>query len=90
MSPDFEALRALRNAAMKDEIEAFARKLGWTGKEPLQTTFNPNDCYCNCVNGGPCEHSFEGWSESEDGRVGESVCSRCGMGAMGHSLRCGE
>jgi hypothetical protein len=35
----------------------------------------------------PCEHDFKGWREFEDGRGGEQVCTKCGMGAMEHSLR---
>lgn len=33
-----------------------------------------------------CEHDFQGWREFEDGRGGERVCTKCGMGAMAHTL----
>jgi hypothetical protein len=33
-----------------------------------------------------CDHDFKGWREFEDGRGGEQVCSKCGMGAMSFSL----
>lgn len=33
-----------------------------------------------------CEHDFQGWRELEDGRGGERVCTKCGMGAMAHTL----
>lgn len=40
-----------------------------------------------------CDHDFQGWREHKDerGRVmgGEQVCTKCGMGAMAHSLRTG-
>lgn len=39
-----------------------------------------------------CEHDFQGWREfGEDGGVrgGETVCTKCGMGAMAWSLRTG-
>lgn len=36
-----------------------------------------------------CEHDFQGWREFEDGRGGEQVCTKCGMGAMTYSLRTG-
>ena len=40
-----------------------------------------------------CEHDFQGWRDHKDeqGRVmgGEQVCTKCGMGAMTHSLRTG-
>ena len=35
----------------------------------------------------PCDHSFGGYREHEDGRGGEQFCSKCGMGAMAHSLK---
>ena len=89
MSPDFEALRAQRNAAAKDVMETVARQMGWVDNKPFGAIFNPNDCYCDCLSGGPCEHSFKRWRQLGD-CAGERVCSRCGMGAIGHSLRCGE
>lgn len=33
-----------------------------------------------------CEHDWTGWHNFEDGNGGEQVCSKCGMGAMHHSL----
>lgn len=33
-----------------------------------------------------CDHDFQGWREFEDGTGGEQVCSKCGMGAMAHTL----
>lgn len=33
-----------------------------------------------------CEHDFQGWRKFEDGRGGERVCTKCGMGAMAHTL----
>jgi hypothetical protein len=33
-----------------------------------------------------CDHDFRGWREFADGRGGEQVCSKCGMGAMAHTL----
>ena len=34
----------------------------------------------------PCDHTFTGWRTFADGRGGEQVCSKCGMGAMGFTL----
>ena len=38
-----------------------------------------------------CEHDFRGWRDIKDeqGRIagGERVCSKCGLGAMAHSMR---
>ncbi|QTH19747.1 hypothetical protein HRJ34_15365 [Rhizorhabdus wittichii] len=33
-----------------------------------------------------CQHDFQGWREFSDGRGGERVCTKCGMGAMAHTL----
>lgn len=33
-----------------------------------------------------CDHDFRGWREFEDGNGGEQVCTKCGMGAMAHTL----
>ena len=34
-----------------------------------------------------CDHDFKGWREFDDGLGGERVCTKCGMGAMEHTLR---
>lgn len=34
-----------------------------------------------------CEHDFKGWRTFADGRGGEQVCKKCGMGAMEYTLR---
>ena len=87
---DFEALRKERNDAIVRMLETERRRMGITG--PLQHNFNFNACYCACVSGGPCEHKFEGWRDilNDNGEVcgGETVCTRCNMGAMAHTLRC--
>lgn len=36
-----------------------------------------------------CAHDFGGWRNFADGGGGEQVCSKCGMGAMEYTLRCG-
>jgi hypothetical protein len=84
--PDFEALRAERNAAMEAAIQATCIEHG-CDRSKVRTTFNPHACYCACPDG-PCEHDFQGFRAFEDGRGGEAVCTRCGMGAMSHSIRC--
>lgn len=33
-----------------------------------------------------CDHDFKGWRPFDDGSGGETVCSKCGIGAMQHSL----
>ena len=34
-----------------------------------------------------CDHDFRGFRPFPDGNGGESVCTKCGMGAMEHTLR---
>lgn len=33
-----------------------------------------------------CDHDFQGWREFDDGRGGEQVCVKCGIGAMAYTL----
>lgn len=78
--PDFEALRAERNA----KNAAWVEKMRAEGWEVGQCSLRHDDaCYCACPDG-PCEHDFQGWREFEGG--GETFCQRCGMGSMSHSL----
>ncbi len=86
--PDFEKLRAERNASVQEMIDAIAKERGWDPSK-IQSSHNPDACYCACAEGGPCEHDFQGWRNFEDGSGGETVCKRCGMGAMSHSMRTG-
>ena len=85
-TPDFDALRAERNAAMTASQKRLEAEYGVS----MHSNFNPNSCYCACGTGGPCEHKWDGpeW-ESEDGCSFSSTCSRCGTTAMSHSLRTG-
>ena len=81
--PDFEALRAERNARQE---EFYARMKAEHGFEPLNKP-DPNRCYCACGTGGPCEHKWDGgWVEFENG--GSASCSRCGCLAISNDMRC--
>jgi hypothetical protein len=90
--PDFEKLRAERDANIAKAVRETATKL-W-GKEAGEKAYASHInygggsavCYCACATGGPCEHIFGGWREFEDGRGGEQFCTKCGMGAMSHSM----
>ena len=89
-TPDFEALRAKRNEAADAMLRKIHVSMGGDPSEPLRSNFDTSACYCTCGSENHvCEHTFKGWREFEDGRGGEQVCERCGMGAMSHSLRCG-
>ena len=86
-APDFEALRARRNAAVQEMHQKIANEWG-VPLQSLRSNFNPAACYCACGTGGPCEHNWdgEGW-ESEDGCAWSATCSRCGCTAMSHDMR---
>lgn len=44
-------------------------------------------CSCSCASGGPCEHQWDGATQtSEDGLIGTVTCSRCGMAAIDHDM----
>lgn len=89
MTPDFEALRAKRNAAILEMQKKLADEYG-IPVDRLTTNFNPYKCYCACGSEprGPCEHKWDGpdW-ESEDGCACSVTCSRCGTTAMSHDMR---
>ena len=90
VKPDFEALRAKRDAAWTEMVEKAALEWGTT-PDKVQTFGRPHGCYCACPDG-PCEHQFAGWSEyetPEGGLVGTTVCKLCGMDAISHDMRCG-
>ena len=85
--PDFEALRAKRNASVQKSIEDAAKRNGGVRAKTMHN-FDFNACYCACSTGGPCEHDFSGgYRKCMDGMGAEQVCKRCGMGAMSHTLR---
>ena len=81
---DFEALRHERNRAARRGLDEMSRKMGWEA-DAVWTSFDSEACSCDCVHGGPCEHDFAGWRTFENG--GETVCRRCGLGAMSHSVQ---
>jgi hypothetical protein len=82
--PDFEKLRAERNAAIEAHREELAAK-GWHIGECSFT--DPNECYCDCPDG-PCEHTWEGESWELDS-AWSVTCSRCSLPAIWHALRTG-
>lgn len=87
--PDFHALRAQRDAAIKETIRSSVLSMGGDPDKPTFVHISGGSgCYCACPDG-PCEHDFKGWRNFADGNGGEQACRICGMGAMSHSLRCG-
>jgi hypothetical protein len=91
--PDFEALRAERDASQQKMIrEIHAEFFADKPIEEMQVhVCGRGGCYCACPDG-PCEHQFAGWREyetPEGGLVGTTVCKLCGMDAISHDMRCG-
>lgn len=83
-APDFDALRAERNARAAAFVEEM-RAEGWV-VDSLCSLTDPNACYCACASGGPCEHKFDG-KPYESGGLWTTTCSRCGLTAFSHSMR---
>lgn len=88
VEPDFEALKAKRDAAIQQIAREMWETLG--GDPNVPPTFHSRDyaaeCYCACPDG-PCQHEWGGWREHDDGLGGEQFCQRCGEGAMSHGIR---
>ncbi len=87
-TPDFAAVRAKSDAALREAVDSVAREWGVSPDTMQVHVSGRGRCYCACPDG-PCEHEFAGWRAFDDGLGGEQVCAKCGMGAMSHSLRTG-
>lgn len=87
-APDFDKLRAERDANLEKLIDAVCQERGWD-RSQVGVHVSPSGCYCACPEG-PCEHVFSGWRTWEDeggGGGGEQFCEKCGTGSMSHSMR---
>lgn len=85
---DFESLREQRNKEVQESTERLATRLG-VPADSLLTNFDPASCYCDCANGGPCEHKWDGepYESDDDGAfVSSATCSLCGCVALNHDL----
>ena len=51
-----------------------------------RTVYSVGEALIHIKRKSECDHDFQGWREFDDGRGGERVCVKCGMGAMAHSL----
>jgi len=49
-------------------------------------TFSGEVTISICQTREPCNHNFQGWRQFDDGCGGETVCSKCGIGAMAYTL----
>lgn len=57
---------------------------GWAGKEIKSVVF-----LHIAPKADACDHDFKGWVEIDGGRGGTTICAKCGMDAMSHTLRTG-
>lgn len=89
---DFEKLKLERRENRKRFVKELVSDFGLNPEYLTIACCNIEayTCYCDCPADGPCEHEFAGWRAFEDGNGGEQVCSKCGMGAMGHSMNLGD
>lgn len=83
--PDFEALRAKRNADVLAMYKSFAEEEG-IPLQMVRSTFNSDSCYCACSSGGSCEHKWDG-PDYESESFSSVTCSRCGVAAISHDMR---
>jgi hypothetical protein len=84
---DFSILRKQRNDSVAAATKQLADQLGFSA-DSIVSNFDPEACYCDCANGGPCEHAFDGATEYDDGgcMVWTRVCSKCGCTALSHDM----
>lgn len=76
--------RVCRRLAFHEYVSAVAPR-----DIPCRVVANDVDVYIRRKYGAIIDHDFHGWREFADGRGGETVCSKCGVGAMSWSLRTG-
>lgn len=81
--PDFEALRAERNAKRR-AWEAKMVAEGWQAAHHCALS-REDACYCACPDG-PCEHTWDGEPYQSD-KLSSAICSRCGALAFSHGMR---
>lgn len=91
---EFDALKRERDEGIRKLLRDVRKQVWPDAPDDESLQFHCSDyeaiCYCACPDG-PCQHEFSGWRDihNDDGEVcgGEQFCSRCGMGAMSHSMR---
>lgn len=89
---EFAELKRKRDEAIETIAQCVAKRLGVDRKDVCFHASGADNCYCDCPDG-PCQHVWDGpeyVEESEGGGYMSSVtCSRCGMPAIYHDMRCG-
>lgn len=83
---EFDELKRKRDKAMADVVSAVCREQGWDEKKAHVHVSGSKDCYCACPDG-PCQHVWNG-ADLDMGSTVSTTCSRCGMSAFSHDMRC--
>lgn len=89
--PDWAELKRKRAEAVERMIQEMCDQHGW---DRALVTYhadpNPAGCYCDCPNGGPCEHKWDGpwrtFDPETEGYGGTATCSKCGAHACAHDM----
>lgn len=94
---EFAELARQRDESVMATIKALSETHGFDLKSTTIHMSHAGKCYCACPDG-PCQHIWDGPTEPiglEEGEPPESAlcwsstCSRCGISAMSHDMRCG-
>ena len=84
--PDFEKLRAERDAEMLAVVEKFAQEHGVPASS-IKLINHHHGCYCACSTGGPCEHKWDGDPYVDvDYGMWSTTCSLCGITSFSHDM----
>lgn len=84
---EFDELKRQRDASLSAALRALFDEKGWDPDKAFVHTSGSSGCYCACASRGPCQHEWNGpWRDFDDGRGGETTCSKCGAGSMSHDM----
>lgn len=83
---EFEELKRKRDKALADVVSRVCKEQGWEEKKVHVHASGAGDCYCACPDG-PCQHVWDG-PDLDSGSVISATCSRCGLSAFSHDMRC--
>ncbi len=85
---EFEELKRKRDKAIAAMVDAICAENGWDRDTACVHVSHADECYCACPNG-PCQHIWDGPDYvSEDQSMISVTCSRCGVVAAYHDMRC--
>ena len=83
---EFDELKRKRDEEIERVLQETCERQGWDRSKIHAHVSGAGACYCACPDG-PCQHIWDGPDHVEDCLV-STTCSRCGMLAMSHDMRC--